>query len=179
MSTLLSLRATRSLAAGVDLPGNDYKALVCLFLFGGNDGFNTLVPNDSDGYANYKRQRSNMALDQSSLLGIKDQDGRDFGLHPALENTRDMYNQGEVAMVANVVRSTSFNEGHLNSGMVVYPSRDSDTGACLRYLNIWHPLDPIAPASRSRESGEIICALTETEPADSPAMVTLPVRLCE
>lgn len=49
-----------------------------------------------------------------------------------------------LAMVANVLRSTSFNEGHLNAGLVVYPSRDTDTGACWRYLNIWHPLDPIA-----------------------------------
>ena len=103
MSTLLSLRATKSLAAGATSFGaNDYKALVCVFLFGGNDGFNTLVPNDASGYSNYKKKRSNMALEQDSLLPIKDQNGRDFGLHPSLRSIRDLYNEGDAAMIANV-----------------------------------------------------------------------------
>src|ERR1017187_6216973 len=51
---------------------NDYKALVCIFLFGGNDANNMLVPNDSATYANYQKIRQNLALPQSSLLTIHD-----------------------------------------------------------------------------------------------------------
>lgn len=101
MSTLLSLRTTSCLAAGV---GNfsDYKALVCVFLFGGNDGFNTLIPGDSAGYANYEQVRSNMSLRQDRLLPIQDQTGREFGLHPSLSFVRQQYERGDAALVANV-----------------------------------------------------------------------------
>ena len=112
MSTLLNLRTTQCLAAS-NSSINDYKALVCMFLFGGNDGFNTLVPNDDAGFARYGEARSNMALSRSSLLGIADQDGRQFGLHPSLGTVRDMYNEGKVAFVANVgalVRPTSYTD---------------------------------------------------------------------
>lgn len=114
MSMLLSLRTTRSLAAGVGSFGeNDYKAMVCLFMFGGNDGFNTLVPNDATGYSNYSKKRSNMALEQGDLHPITDQTGRKFGLHPSLRNIHAMYNDGKVACVANVgalVRPTTLKD---------------------------------------------------------------------
>ena len=114
MSTLLSLRATRSLAAGVGSFGeNDYKALVCVFWFGGNDGFNMLVPNDTAGYNNYKAKRSNMSLAKEDLLPITDQSGREFGLHPSLTNVRDMYVNGNAGLVANVgalVRPTTLQD---------------------------------------------------------------------
>ena len=98
MSTLLNLRMTKSLAASTGSFGaNDYKAMVCVFLFGGNDGYNMLVPNETDEYANYRRKRSNMSLDQDSLLPIQDQSGRKFGLHPSLGGVRDMYEAGNAA----------------------------------------------------------------------------------
>lgn len=61
-------------------------------------------------------------------------------------NARQFFGKARVlAQVANVVRSTSFDEGHLNlPGMVVHPSYDEDKGVCWRYLNLWHPLDPVA-----------------------------------
>jgi uncharacterized protein (DUF1501 family) len=62
----------------------DYKALVCIFLFGGNDSNNLLVPNDSAGYANYQKIRQNLALPQSALIPIHDPNsGAAFGLHPS------------------------------------------------------------------------------------------------
>ena len=51
-------------------PGPDYKALVCLFLYGGNDANNVLIPRDSSGYATYSAARANLALPQGSLLPI-------------------------------------------------------------------------------------------------------------
>ena len=46
----------------------DYKALVCIFLFGGNDSNNMIVPMSSSGYASYQQVRSVLALPQASLL---------------------------------------------------------------------------------------------------------------
>ena len=103
MSTLLGLRATNSLAAGVGSFGeDDYKALVCVFMFGGNDSFNTIVPNENEEFEEYRKKRSNMALRQETLLPITGHDGRQFGFHPSLEGLRDLYNDGKVACVANV-----------------------------------------------------------------------------
>lgn len=48
-----------------------------------------------------------------------------------------------LVQIANTVRLTSFDEGHLRQTSV-YPSRDEQDGACYQYLNVWHPLDPIA-----------------------------------
>ena len=46
----------------------DYRALVCIFLFGGNDSNNLIVPNDNAGYQNYAKIRSALALPQTSIL---------------------------------------------------------------------------------------------------------------
>src|ERR1700690_3633874 len=48
----------------------DYRALVCIFLFGGNDSNNLIIPNDTAGYQNYSTIRSNLALAQNTLLPI-------------------------------------------------------------------------------------------------------------
>src|SRR5271170_5891354 len=48
----------------------DYKALVCIYLFGGNDGNNTLVQFDTKGYANYSSIRGPLAIPQSQLLQL-------------------------------------------------------------------------------------------------------------
>lgn len=101
MSTLLTLRTTSCLAADIG-PINDYKALICVFLFGGNDGYNMLVPNDQD-FENYAVRRSNMALEQEDLLPITNgPNGKQFGLHPSMRNLHRLYGEGKVAMVANV-----------------------------------------------------------------------------
>jgi len=81
----------------------DYKALVCVFLFGGNDANNLLVPNDGTGYADYARLRSSIALPQASLLPIVTATGRrPFGLHPNLPGLQALFNQNAAAVVANV-----------------------------------------------------------------------------
>lgn len=49
-----------------------------------------------------------------------------------------------LALISNIIRLSSFSESHLTGGLVVYPSPAMDKGACYRYANIWHPLDPIA-----------------------------------
>jgi uncharacterized protein (DUF1501 family) len=85
---------------------SDYKALVCVFLYGGNDGNNTVVPIDSAGYASYAAARSTIALPQASLLPLVDANGNaSFGLHPALGGSNGlqaMWNARQLAIVANV-----------------------------------------------------------------------------
>src|ERR1035438_4426233 len=62
----------------------NYKAMVCIFLFGGNDANNMLVPNDTATYANYQKIRQNLALPQASLVTIHDPaTNANYGLHPS------------------------------------------------------------------------------------------------
>ena len=82
----------------------DYKALVCVFLYGGNDGNNTLIPIDTEGYAQYAKVRpvsSNLNIAQSSWLPIS-ASGKSYGLHPSFKGVQGLYAQGKLAWVANV-----------------------------------------------------------------------------
>jgi uncharacterized protein (DUF1501 family) len=82
---------------------NDYKALVCIFLFGGNDSGNVVMPYDD--YASYAnaREASGVALPQSSLLQIAVPSvGSRFGLHPSLTGLHELWNQGKMAVICNV-----------------------------------------------------------------------------
>jgi uncharacterized protein (DUF1501 family) len=81
----------------------DYKALVCIFLFGGNDGNNMIVPLDSAGYASYQSVRGPLALGQGSLLSIQPQGASvPYGLHQSLTEVQTLFNQGKAATLANV-----------------------------------------------------------------------------
>jgi uncharacterized protein (DUF1501 family) len=83
---------------------SDYKALVCVFLFGGNDGNNILIPTDSTGYAAYNLVRppsSNLNIPQANWLPIS-ASGKSFGMHPNFTNLQGLYTQGRLAWVANV-----------------------------------------------------------------------------
>jgi uncharacterized protein (DUF1501 family) len=82
----------------------NYQALVCIFLFGGNDANNMLVPNDTATYANYQKIRQNLALPQSSLLTIHDPaTSADYGLHPSFAPIAPLYTSSKrLALLANV-----------------------------------------------------------------------------
>lgn len=102
LSTLLSLRLANSLAA--QTATSDYKALVCLFLAGGNDSFNMLVPTTSGEYAAYAKVRGNLALASDAVLQITPSNlsGRTLGVHPSMTEVRDLFTQGKLAFVSNV-----------------------------------------------------------------------------
>jgi uncharacterized protein (DUF1501 family) len=81
----------------------DYKAMVCVFLFGGNDGNNLIVPNSAAGYAQYQRIRSNLAIPQGQLLPVTALTGNtSYGLHPAMTELQQLFLQKKLAVVANV-----------------------------------------------------------------------------
>lgn len=105
LSTLGTLRLfNATLAAQGVPPGDDSKSLICLFLFGGNDSNNTLIPRDNATYAAYASDRGILALPQDNLLPIANPggDGREFGLHPAMSALHPVYNSGQMAMICNV-----------------------------------------------------------------------------
>lgn len=83
--------------------GTGYQALVCVFLTGGNDGHNTIIPISTaqQNYSLYSKNRGPIALAQSTLLPISD--GNDvYGLHPSLPELQALYTQGKAAVLANV-----------------------------------------------------------------------------
>ena len=84
----------------------DYRALVCVFMFGGNDGNNMVIPIDTAGYGRYAVSRlvaSGINLPQASLLPIQPASvGTPFGLHPSLVELQSLFNKGKMAILANV-----------------------------------------------------------------------------
>ncbi|MEE8508084.1 MAG: DUF1501 domain-containing protein, partial [Myxococcota bacterium] len=97
----MNLSLTKSaLSAVSDVTG--YKALVCVFLAGGNDSFNMLAPYEPAEYDDYAAVRANLALARQDLLPIRDANGRRFGLHPSMREVRDLYSAGRLAFLANV-----------------------------------------------------------------------------
>jgi len=110
----------------------DYKALVCVFLFGGNDGNNTVIPLDAAGYGQYAAIRpatSGINLPQASLLPIQPNDSASpFGLHPSLPDLQTLFNQNRMAILANV-------------GTLLQPTTQAQYAAGLRPLSLYSHAD--------------------------------------
>jgi uncharacterized protein (DUF1501 family) len=84
-------------------PVTDYKALVCIYLFGGNDGNNVIVPVDNARYNAYTTLRGSLALGASKLIGpIPDANNNPYALHYGLAEIQQLYGTGHVAFVLNV-----------------------------------------------------------------------------
>ena len=79
----------------------EYQALVCIFLFGGNDSNNLIVPMDAR-YKQYQDIRNDLALSETELLPIAAADGTGYGLHPKLSELQGLYKAGVAAFVLNV-----------------------------------------------------------------------------
>jgi len=80
----------------------DYKALVCVFLFGGNDANNLIVPLGSADYANYASIRAGLALPQAQLLPVSPKSlTENYGFHPKLAEIQALFNGGQLALLAN------------------------------------------------------------------------------
>lgn len=121
-SALGNLRVLAAAANQHTLPAGDFKALVCIYLNGGNDSFNTIVPYTTPAYDDYRSSRSvlmangGIAFDQATLAanalnplaaggglpGGLPSDGASYGAHPALAELRDLFNNGHAAIIANV-----------------------------------------------------------------------------
>jgi len=102
------LAATPGLAysqlVGNTAPFNDYRALVCVFLHGGNDSYNMLVPRSNAEYNVYAQARQNLAVAQTDLLPITPviSDGVDYGLHPSMAGLQSLFESGAAGFVSNL-----------------------------------------------------------------------------
>ncbi len=94
----------RQLALAQSAP--DYKALVCVYLQGGNDGENTLIRYDTAGYQNYASIRpvaSGINIPRASLLPIQPSNvGFPYGFHPACPALKTLFDGGKLAVIANM-----------------------------------------------------------------------------
>lgn len=83
---------------------SDYKALVCVFMFGGNDGDNTLIPYGQNEYNAYARARTILAIPRAQLLPVTPatSDGRAWSLHPSWPEMKQLFEQKRLAIVSNV-----------------------------------------------------------------------------
>lgn len=110
LNTLLNLQLAGSIANAAPPVDGQYRAIVCLFLSGGNDSFNMLTPltgpsdTAADAYAEYQASRGNLALSSANLHAIQplNTPGRTFGVHPAMPNLAARFQAGDAAFVANV-----------------------------------------------------------------------------
>jgi len=86
------------------LAGSSSRAIVCLYLVGGNDSNNMIVPLDSPAYDAYLRGRGALGLTDNVLLPVQSDSLASYGFHPSLPGLRDLYSQNALAIVANVGR---------------------------------------------------------------------------
>ena len=91
-------------AAAAQRGFSDYKALVCVFMYGGNDSFNTVVPMSGTDYTNYLVSRGDLAITsgQQALTPASGGGPTNYGLHPAMPELAGLFNSGKAAIVANV-----------------------------------------------------------------------------
>jgi uncharacterized protein (DUF1501 family) len=107
-----AIRDLRLMNAAVAQTGiTDYKALVCIFLQGGNDSNNLIIPSAGSAYNNYAAIRTPvLAIPQSAVLGVTslNPDGNTYGLHPSCPELHALFGEGKLAFL-------------FNTGTLVYP----------------------------------------------------------
>lgn len=103
-ATWLSLSQMNAAAMAANEDSDDYRAIVCILLGGGNDSFNMLTPRGNGEYNAYAQTRSNLALPQESLLPLSTtlQTGVDLGIHPSMPEVQALYNEGRLAFISNI-----------------------------------------------------------------------------
>ena len=108
-SAIRDLRFMNAAVAQTDI--TDYKALVCIFLQGGNDSNNLIIPTIQSQYNNYAAIRTPvLAIPQSAILPVTslNNDGNTYGLHPSCPELQTLFGEGKLAFL-------------FNTGTLVYP----------------------------------------------------------
>lgn len=125
--------SVRSQFSPMALPG-DFKAMVCVYLGGGNDATNMIIPSDGSNYAFYAKARAELAVPQSALLPMslrKYSDGRSYALHPSIPEIQSLFSQGKIAFLANVgtlVQPTTLNQYNAGQGLPTQLFSHNDQG---------------------------------------------------
>ena len=95
-------------AAAFNAPDGSYKALVCVFMYGGNDYANTVVPYDQTSYNKYSTIRTGIAIGRSALDATVLEPttalagGLQYAFHPSMTGLRSLFNSGQAAVQLNV-----------------------------------------------------------------------------
>lgn len=102
-ATLSSMSLMNNALAQTSNRFDDYKALVCIFLHGGNDSFNMLIPSDTLDYQRYQNVRQNLSISQSDLINISSTTATPYNLAVPnfMEPIQQLFNQGNLAFLAN------------------------------------------------------------------------------
>lgn len=121
MSGKLGLVGSALAASGDYSTLQDYKALVCVFLYGGSDSFNMFVPTETSHYTDYSASRGSLAVDSADLLAAEN--GVAVGFNPRLGNLRDMFDAGDLAIVRNVgnLIEPVVRDQYLNESLAIPP----------------------------------------------------------
>ena len=123
VNSLAQMRLVHAAVSGAAV--DDYRALVCIFLAGGNDSNNLLVPRSGELRTDYESGRGTLALPTSALHPISPtNDSREFGLHPNCPDIAALFDAGSLAFVSNV-------------GTLAFPVADRDA-----YFSGATPLPP-------------------------------------
>jgi len=88
-------------AADGGLGGSDYRALVCVYLEGGCDGFSLMVPTGNSEYQEYASSRGDLAVARDSLVGLGG-GSAPLGLHPSAASLAPIYDDGRLALISNI-----------------------------------------------------------------------------
>jgi len=102
-ATLANFSMVNSALAASSAKFEDHKALVCVFLFGGNDSFNMLVPTADNHYQTYQNVRQGLAFEQASLLSISPATEQPYalGMPAAMAPLQSLFNENKLAFLAN------------------------------------------------------------------------------
>ena len=128
MVNMLTQLRIMSGAMADETPGggdsDGFKALVCVFLAGGNDCNSTIIPVSAADYDRYASDRGNLALPKDDILEIMPKtysDGVDYGLHPNLSPLKTLFEKEKVAILANVgtLVAPTTREQYLNKSVEV------------------------------------------------------------
>lgn len=149
----------------------DYKAIVVIFLYGGLDSYNMLVPYGDcaggvDLYQEYRDVRTNVALERSELDEIDVASGSQpcakYGVHGFLQEVTRLYNKGQAAFVANYGQLVEpvTKAQYYDKGSVALPPNLFSHNTQQRH---WHTVDP-TNANSLGVLGKIVDSLVTQEP---------------
>jgi uncharacterized protein (DUF1501 family) len=178
---LLRFSAFGAMNAFAQSGATDYRAMVCVFLLGGNDGNNMVVPMTQSDFDAYKAIRGSLALPDNSakLLAVQSAaDGKPYGINDGLKGIQPLWGQGKLAVVANMgnlVKPTTRAEYLANSTPVPtnlfshsdqtaqmqsgFPSTGAGTGWAGRIADAANAMNGAAsfPASVSMSGPALFC----------------------
>ncbi len=139
---------------------NDYRALVCLYLGGGNDHFSTFVPFDTTSFNQYSAIRGGLALARpasGALATTRPQNGRQIALSDELAGVKGLYDQGRVAVLSSVGPLTApSTKSDLLAGRVAYPRQ---IGSHNDQANLWLTLGGNNPLGWGGRIGDAVASL--------------------